>query len=164
LILFLALVPVLTADAAGQDTGGASQTVEDLRSQLRDIQAKEAALQERARQLDESLKPENIERSLAGVGSTKPEELREMRRRQLSIEREGVRTQLKLLATSRERLESAVRNAETASYQRSAEGPVIPSGQILGAQSGTSRWLVGIVGGLIAILGIVLVIVFVRRP
>ena len=50
-------------------------------------------------QLDESIKPENIERSLAGIGSTRPEELRETRRRQLTIERDGVLAQLKTLET-----------------------------------------------------------------
>ena len=117
LILFIALVPAFTSNAAGQDPSDAAQSVATLQLQLIEVQAKEAELQARALQLDEDLKPENIERSLAGIGSTKPEDLRELRRRQLSIERESLRTQLKLLAKSRERLESVIRTAETQAYQ-----------------------------------------------
>jgi hypothetical protein len=165
LILFMALVPALTSGVSAQGGSSAAQNADDLRLQLLDVQAKEAALQERARQLDENLKPENIERSLAGIGSTKPEELRELRRRQLTIDRESVRTQLKLVTTSREHLESAIRSADTAAYQQSAEGINIPSSQMLSAQYASSHpWLVGILGGVIALLGIMLVVFFVRRP
>jgi len=122
LILFIALVPAFTAGVAGQSESGAAQTADDLRVQLLEVQAKEAELQARARQLDEDLKPENIERSLAGVGSTRPEELRELRRRQLTIERDSVRAQLKLVGTSRERLETVIRTADTQAYQQSAVG------------------------------------------
>ena len=123
LILFIALMPALTSGVAAQSTSGAAQAADDLRTQLLDVQVKETELQARARQLDEDLKPENIERSLAGVGSTRPEDLRELRRRQLSIERDSVRTQLKIVGTSRERLESAIRTAETKAYQESAGKP-----------------------------------------
>ena len=40
-----------------------------------------------AAELEEDLKPENIERALAGFGSTKPEEVRDRRRRLLMIEK-----------------------------------------------------------------------------
>lgn len=99
-----------------------STGVEQLRSQLGDIQAKEAQLQARSRQLDEDLRPENIERSLALNGSTRPEELREQRRRQLEKEKEEVRSQLDQLATSRARIESAITIAEAATYRQSAGG------------------------------------------
>jgi hypothetical protein len=162
LILFMVLVPALTSSAAAQGGSSAAQAADDLRLQLLDVQAKEAALQARERQLDEDLKPENIERSLAGVGSTRPEELRELRRRQLNNEREGVRAQLKIVATSRERLESLIRTADAQAYQQSAEGSGLT--QSLKAQYAASpRWLVGIVAGFMAILGIVLVIALIRR-
>jgi len=164
LILFIALTPAFTSGVAAQSAPGAAQTAADLRAQLLDVQAKETELQARARQLDEALKPGNIERSLAGVGSTRPEELRELRRRQLSIERESVRTQLKIVGTSRERLESAVRTAETKAYQESAEGATTQLNQMLGAHdAGSTRWLVGTLAGLVAILGIVFVIAVIRR-
>jgi len=164
LILFIALIPAFTAGVAGQSESGAAQTADDLRVQLLEVQAKEAELQARARQLDEDLKPENIERSLAGVGSTRPEELRELRRRQLILERDSVRAQLKLLGTSRERLAAVIRTAETQGYQQSAEGATPALNQMLGTNyAGSSRWLFGMVGGFIAILGVVLVIAVIRR-
>jgi len=43
------------------------------------------------------VKPESIERDLAGIGSVHPEELREHRRKLLTIERNGLQTQLDLL-------------------------------------------------------------------
>jgi type II secretory pathway component PulJ len=101
----------------------AAETVEKLRAQLLEVQTKENALKARAEQLEESIKPENIERSLAGVGSTRPEQLREARRRQLTIERDGVLAQLKTLENGRQRLESAIANAEALAYQQSARPP-----------------------------------------
>jgi hypothetical protein len=77
--------------------------------------------------LEESLKPENIESSLAGVGSTKPEDLREQRRRQLEIERNGVQAQLNLLATSHTRLEQAIAQADAEAYRQSAAPVIAPS-------------------------------------
>jgi hypothetical protein len=164
LILFIALVPAFTAGVAGQSESGAAQTADDLRVQLLQVQAKEAELQARARQLDEDLKPENIERSLAGVGSTRPEELRELRRRQLTIERDSVRAQLKLVGTSRERLETVIRTAETQAYQQSAEGTTPALNEMSGTNyAGSSRWFFGMVGAFIAILGVVFVIAVIRR-
>src|SRR6266403_6070062 len=63
-----------------------------LRAQLVETQAKQAELQTRLEQLEEDLKPENIERSLAGVGSTHPEELREARRRELEIRNKSIQS------------------------------------------------------------------------
>jgi hypothetical protein len=164
LILFIALVPAFTSDAAGQDPSVAAQSVASLQLQLIEVQAKEAELQARALQLDEDLKPENIERSLAGIGSTKPEELRELRRRQLSIERESLRTQLKLLAKSRERLESVIRTAETQAYQQSAEGTTLPVNQTLAVRAAaTPGWRLGMLMGLFGVVGIAVIIGLARR-
>ena len=58
----------------------AQERAANLRAQLTEMQVKEAELQARLRQLEEDIKPENIEHSLAGVGSTHPEDLREARR------------------------------------------------------------------------------------
>ncbi|HEY2972375.1 MAG TPA: hypothetical protein VGJ48_07675 [Pyrinomonadaceae bacterium] len=105
-----------------------------------------------------------IERSLAGVGSTRPEELRELRRRQLSIERDSVRAQLKLVGASRERLEAAIRTADNQAYQQSAEQTAPAPNQMLGTHYvGRHPWLVGMVAGFIAILGIVFVVAVIRR-
>ena len=162
LILFITLVPAFTSDVAAQSRS--AQAVEDLRAQLAEVQARETELQARAKQLDEDLKPENIERSLAGIGSTKPEELRELRRRQLTIERDGVNAQLKILATSRERLEATLRTAETQAYQQSAEGTAPALNQMLVAQSGANRgWRIGMLTGLIAVLGVACMIAAMKR-
>ena len=164
LVFVTALVTGFTFNVTAQDNFGTAQTATDLRWQLLDVQAKEAELEAQARQLDEALKPENIEHSLAGIGSTKPEELRELRRRQLTIERERVGTQLKLVETSRERLESVIRTADAEAYQQSALGPSLPVSQTLRAGYATSpRWAVGTLAGFIAILGIVFVITVMRR-
>jgi hypothetical protein len=100
----------------------AQERAANLRAQLVDAQARQAELQTRLQQLEEDLKPENIERSLAGVGSVHPEELREARRRQLEIEKRGVQSQLDTLAAGRSRLETAIAAADAESYRQSA-GP-----------------------------------------
>src|SRR5229473_2706512 len=87
-----------------------------LRAQLVETQAKQAELQTRLQQLEEELKPENIERSLAGVGSTHPEELREARRRQFEIEKKGVQIQLEVLTASRTSLEASIARADAEAY------------------------------------------------
>lgn len=112
-ILVLSLLVILQSVVAAQDRANRpetekKETVEDLQLQLIELQSKEDTLRIRAQQLDEDLKPENIEHSLAGIGSTRPEDLREMRRRQLTIERESVRAQLKILEKMRARLEAAI--------------------------------------------------------
>jgi hypothetical protein len=118
--ILVLLVLIFTVTANAQESSSAAESVEKLRAQLLEVQGKEEALRVRVQQLDESLKPENIERSLAGIGSTRPEELRETRRRQLTIERDGVQAQLRLLETSRQRLEIAIANAEAQAYHESA--------------------------------------------
>jgi hypothetical protein len=109
----------------------AAETVDQLRAQLTEVKAKEESLRIRAQQLDEDLKPENIERSLAGIGSTRPEDLRAQRRRQLTIEKDGVNAQLKILETSRLRLEAAIANAEARAYHESASPKASPAAQML---------------------------------
>lgn len=164
LILLVVLLPILSSDVSAENTSDAAQNVAELRAQLADVQARENELQARAHHLDEDLKPENIERSLAGVGSTKPEELREQRRRQLTIERDSVRTQLNLLATSRERLESAIRTAEGFAYQQSAEGFATPHNKTMIVQSaGGAHWTYFSIGlsTLVALFGVALVIALV---
>src|SRR5688500_9014838 len=125
LILFFLLLTFSGAVQAqqAQHAPSAAETAERLRAQLLEIQTKEDALIARAEQLDEALKPENIERSLAGIGSTKPEELREARRRALQKQRDGVEAQLSVLETSRVRLESAILDADARAYQQSARKP-----------------------------------------
>jgi len=91
----------------------AEQRAEQLRSQLMDIQAKIADFEARIEQLDWAIKPENIEASTAGYGTTRPEAAREARRKSLESERNRVQAQLKLAETSKSRLEGAVANADS---------------------------------------------------
>lgn len=98
----------------------AQEKAANLRAQLSEVETKRAELQTRRQDLDEQLKPENIEKALAGVGSTHPEDLRAQRRRQLEIERNGVQRQLDLLATSHTRLEAAIAQADAEAYRQSA--------------------------------------------
>ena len=98
----------------------AREIAANLRVQLSEVQVRQAEMQARDEQLEEDLKPENIERSLAGVGSTHPERLREQRQRQLEIARARVRVQLDELDRSQTRLEAAIAEADAAAYWQSA--------------------------------------------
>lgn len=120
LILLVTLVFVISGSA--QDRKSSAEAADDLRTQLNEVQAKEAELQARVKQLEEDLKPENIERYFAGVGSTRPEDLRALRKSQLEREKSSIQRQLELLAQRRARLESAVLKADAAAYQQSAQG------------------------------------------
>lgn len=90
----------------------AEQRAEALRTQLRDVVEKEGMLQARLEQIEFNLKPENIERSVTTYGSTHPEEARDARRNMLESDKVRTRTQLELYATSRQRLETAIINAD----------------------------------------------------
>lgn len=98
----------------------AQEIAANLRVQLSEVQLRQVDMQARDEQLEEDLKPENIERSLAGVGSTHPELLREQRRRQLETARVRVRVQLDELDRSHTRLETAIAEADALAYWQSA--------------------------------------------
>jgi hypothetical protein len=116
------LLPETAIENGGRVQGQtpAQEKAAALRSQLSEVEARQSELQTRLQKLDENLKSESIEHSLAGIGSTHPEDLREQRRRQLEIERNGVQAQLNLLATSHIRLESAIMQADAEAYRQSA--------------------------------------------
>ena len=161
-LTLLVVVGTLNLSALAQADVDALQRADDMRARLLEMHAKEAELQARMRQLDEQLKPENIERSLAGVGSTKPEELRELRRRQLTIERDGISAQLKVVVRNRERLESGIAQTDAEAYHKSAEA-TRPVTQVLKAESVKGfRWPVAILSAAMAI-GIFVVIVSFRK-
>lgn len=90
----------------------AQEIAANLRVQLSEVEVRQAGMQARDEQLEEDLNPENIERSLAGIGSTHPERLREQRRRQLEIARARVRIQLDELDRIHTRLETAIAEAD----------------------------------------------------
>ena len=147
-LLLVLLAFALIGSAYAQEPT-AAETAEQIRFKLLDVQGQQEGLKLRLQELEEALKPENIERSLAGVGSTRPEELREARRRQLTIERDGVAAQLKILDSTRQRLETALGEAEARAYHESARQ--VPT-QALAAQSLVStRWLIAGGVGLFAL-------------
>ena len=146
--LALFFVLAITTTGYAQESANAAETVERLRAQLIEMQTKEQDLSTRLAELEESLKPENIERSLAGVGSTRPEELRESRRRQLTIARDGVLAQLNTLENGKARLEAELANAEARAYQQSARKPE----QMMAAAPGFGYgWLMAGGGGFAAL-------------
>jgi tetrahydromethanopterin S-methyltransferase subunit B len=109
----LLFILVAASAVCAQDAGAAAeQRIEALQQQLRDVTEKQAQLQARSQQLDESLKPENVERSVAGVGTTDASALRDRRREQLEREKAVVDEQLRSLDSSRSRLEASISTAE----------------------------------------------------
>jgi hypothetical protein len=83
-----------------------------LRKQLIDLIEKETAYKSRMAQFDEDLRPENIDRSMAGVGGTRTAEMRDTRRRVLENDKKGIDNLLNVTVQSRIRLEEDVRQAD----------------------------------------------------
>jgi hypothetical protein len=90
----------------------AEQRAENLRTQQVEVEGKLADLQSRLEDTEYLMKPENIERDMATYGSTRPEVVRETRRRKLEGDRNRLLAQIKILETSRVRLESATVTAD----------------------------------------------------
>jgi hypothetical protein len=140
-MLLLSEVALASSPAIAPLQNSAQEKAANLRLQLSEVETRQAELQTRLRTLDESLKPENIEHALAGVGSTHPEDLREQRRRQLEIERNGVRAQLDLLAVSHSRLERAIAQADADAYRQSAapvRGPAVDAAPSVTSSTGAA--------------------------
>ena len=83
-----------------------------LQKDLVDLSARETPLRKRLDEIESQQQPDRIERSLAGVGSTKPEEIRDSVSRQLSIEKRQIQAQLDTIQASRARNQSFITNAE----------------------------------------------------
>ena len=90
----------------------AEQRSAQLRSELRDVQQKKGDLEAHLEDVEYALKPENIERATAGYGTTRPEDVREQRRKQLESERDRVRKQLAEFQASEDRLEQAIATSD----------------------------------------------------
>ena len=112
------LVCLFAISALAQPRG--QEVAANLRAQLSEVEVRQAEMQARDEQLEEALQPENIEQSVAGIGSTHPERLREQRRRQLEIVRASVRLQLDELDRSHARLEAAIAEADAVAYWQGA--------------------------------------------
>jgi ribosomal protein S7 len=151
LVLLAALVILCPLQSPAQDKPTAAETVENLKLELIDVKAREDNLKLRVQQLDEDLKPENIVRALAGVGSTRPEELREQRRRQLTIEKTGVVAQLEETTALRSRLEADLTTAEVEAYQQSAKRNTLQNEMLVSQSPITFRWL--LLAALVVVVG-----------
>ena len=88
------------------------QRIRSLQSDLTDLANKEAPLRKRLDEIETQQRPDRIERSLAGVGSVKPEEDRDAIRRQLSNEKRQIQTQLESIQSNRSRIQPMITNAE----------------------------------------------------
>ena len=93
--------------------GRVEERAEILRKQLLELIEKETAYKSRMAQIDEDIRPENIERALSGIGTTRTVELRDTRRRVLENERRGLESLLNQTTSSRIRLEEDVRQADS---------------------------------------------------
>ena len=111
----------LAGTVTAQQRTGREFSASTLKQQLLDLEAKETRIRMRLEELNELLEPESIERELAGIGSTHPEELREHRRKLLTIERNGLQTQLDLLEEDRAQIEAAIARAGTAASLENAQ-------------------------------------------
>ncbi len=90
------------------------QRAEGLQLRLVEIAEKEAGLQSRMDQVNQQLQPEHINATLAGVGSLRPEEVREEVRHRLTNEKQRIQLQLDLLHQERARTQSSLAISDAA--------------------------------------------------
>ena len=86
--------------------------IRSLQSDLNDIAAKESALNKRLDEIDREQRPDRIERSMAGVGSTHPEQEREAIMAKLSNEKRQIQSQVETLRSTRARIPTLIASAE----------------------------------------------------
>jgi chromosome segregation ATPase len=86
----------------------AEQRSSQLRTELRDVESKKADLEVHLEMVENDLKPENIERAVAGYGTTRPEELRAQRQKVLENDRTRTRQQIDQLTASESRIQQAI--------------------------------------------------------
>jgi small-conductance mechanosensitive channel len=92
--------------------GRAEQRSSQLRAEQRDVQAKIGELEVRLEDVEFALKPENVERATAVYGTTRPEEIRAQRKKQLETERERVQKQLEQLRAGDAHLTQAIATSD----------------------------------------------------
>jgi len=88
------------------------QRADNLRKQLFDMIEKESSIRTRIDQIDNDMRPESLERSLAIVGSLRPEQLREQKRRSLELEKANLQTLLIEVQKNRNNLELNLQRAD----------------------------------------------------
>jgi len=90
------------------------QRGEGLQLHLIEIAEKEAPLQSRVDQINQQLRPEALERILAGVGSVHPEDTREEVRKRLTAEKLRLQYQLELFRQDRVRSQASLATTDAA--------------------------------------------------
>lgn len=90
----------------------AESRAESLRKQLFEMIEKENSIQTRIEQLSFNSRSEEIDRSIAFVGSLRPEELREQRKKSLEAESKNLQSLLIQVQTNRAALEDSVQKAD----------------------------------------------------
>jgi len=90
------------------------QRGEALQLHLIEIAEKEAPLQSRVDQINQQLRPEALERILAGVGSVHPEDTREEVRKRLTAEKLRLQYQLELFRQDRVRSQASLATTDAA--------------------------------------------------
>ncbi|MBC7797229.1 MAG: hypothetical protein H7Z37_10190 [Pyrinomonadaceae bacterium] len=90
----------------------AESRAESLRKQLFEMIEKENSVKTRLEQIQYDARPELIDRSVALVGSFRPEELRDQRKKSLEAEKRNLESLLTQIQTSRTTLESNVEKAD----------------------------------------------------
>lgn len=112
--IFIGLLLTLVAafPTRAQEVSTVELRIERLRAQLRDMVDREAQLQDRARLLEDDLRPESIERSVAAVGTTDAVALRAHRREQIEKQKADVDAQLSKVAAKRAALEVEIAATE----------------------------------------------------
>ncbi|HMQ03905.1 MAG TPA: hypothetical protein PKD26_08310 [Pyrinomonadaceae bacterium] len=91
----------------------AEQRSESLRKQLFDMIEKESTIKTKLDMIEVSIRPEAIEREVAFAGTLRPEALREMRKRQLEVERTNLQALLNEIQRTRTSLDQNLQRSES---------------------------------------------------
>lgn len=90
------------------------QRGEALQIHLIEIAEKEVPLNSRIDEINQLLRPETMDRSLAGIGSVRPEDLRDDVKKRLISERARLQMQLELLRQDRMRTQASLATTDAA--------------------------------------------------
>ena len=90
----------------------AEQRSESLRKQRFDLIDKETSIRTRLDQIEFDMRPESIERNVATMGSLRPEEIRDARRKSLDAEKRNLTNLLNEVVSTRNTLEQNLLNSD----------------------------------------------------
>jgi len=90
----------------------AEQRAESLRKQLFELVEKENSIKLKLETIDYDIRPEMIERQVAFAGTLRPEELREMKKKNLEAEKRNLESLLVQIQTTKTNLEQNVQKAD----------------------------------------------------